>query len=53
MILIEGNHTKDVSDIRNVNLVMKDGVVFFPSEIYEAMGIKPFVKPIKPVAAER
>ena len=53
MILIDGDPTKDISAIRNVNLVMKDGVVFFPSEIYEAMGIKPFVKPIKPVVAEK
>ena len=53
VILIEGDPTKDVSAIRNVNMVMKDGVVFLPSEIYQAMGIKPFVKPIKPVVAEK
>jgi hypothetical protein len=39
--------------VRSVNLVMKDGVVYYPSEIYEAMGIKPFVKPITPEAAKK
>jgi hypothetical protein len=31
----------------------KDGVVCFPSEIYEGMGIKSFVKPIEPEVAEK
>ena len=48
LILVEGDLTKDISAIRSINLVMKDGVVYYPSEIYEAVGIKPFAKPIKP-----
>ena len=47
MILVDGDPTKEISAIRNINLVMKDGVAYYPSEIYEAMGIKPFVKPIR------
>lgn len=47
LILIEGDPTKDISALRKINLVMKDGVAYFPSEIHEAMGIKPFVKPVK------
>ena len=53
VILIEGDPTKDISAIRNINLVIKDGVAYYPSEIYEAMGIKPFVKPVKPEEAKK
>ena len=53
VILIEGDPTKDISAIRNINLVMKEGVVYYPSEIYEAMGIKPFVKPVRPEVAKK
>jgi hypothetical protein len=48
VILVEGDPTKDVSAVRNISLVMKEGVAYYPSEMYEAMGIKPFVKPVKP-----
>jgi hypothetical protein len=27
---------------------MKEGVAYYPTEIYEALGIKPFAKMIKP-----
>jgi imidazolonepropionase-like amidohydrolase len=53
MILIEGDPTKDISAIRNINLVMKDGIIYYPTEIYEAMGIKPFAKPIKPEVVKK
>jgi hypothetical protein len=48
VILIEEDPTKDISAIRKINLVIKEGVAYHPAEMYEAMGIKPFVKPIKP-----
>ena len=41
-ILVPGDPTQDISAIRKVRLVMKDGVLYFPSEIYEALGIRPF-----------
>jgi len=53
LVLVEGDPTKDISAIRSVNLVMKGGVAYFPSEIYEATGIKPFVKPIKPEVGKK
>jgi hypothetical protein len=28
---------------------MKEGVIFYPSEIHEALGVKPFAKPIATV----
>jgi cytosine/adenosine deaminase-related metal-dependent hydrolase len=53
LILLEDDPTKDISAIRRINLVMKDGVVFYPWEIHEATGIKPFAKPLRPVVMNR
>lgn len=48
MILVEGDPTRDVSVVRRIGLVMKEGVVFYPSEIYEATGVKPFAEAVRP-----
>jgi hypothetical protein len=53
LILVEGDPTQDISAIRRINLVMKGGVVYYPAEIYEATGIKPFAAPVFAVAAKR
>jgi hypothetical protein len=47
VIVIEDDPTTDISAIRRVSLVMKDGVVYFPAQLHEATGIKPFVQPIR------
>lgn len=44
-VLLEGDPVQDLSAIRRARLVMKDGVVYFPSELYEAVGIAPFATP--------
>jgi hypothetical protein len=41
LILVDGDPTADISDIRRVVLVIKDGRVYDPAAIYRAMGIKP------------
>ena len=43
LILVEGDPSKNISDIRKVSLVMKSGAIQFPSELYGALGVKPFV----------
>lgn len=43
--LIPGDPTADISAIRQIRLVMKDGVAYLPSEIHEALGVRPFVAP--------
>jgi hypothetical protein len=43
LILIEGDPSVNISDIRKVSLVMKSGAIHFPAEIYTALGVKPFV----------
>jgi hypothetical protein len=45
LILVDGDPTQNISDIRRISLVMKDGVVYFPAEVYEAIGIKRFADP--------
>jgi imidazolonepropionase-like amidohydrolase len=45
LILIDGDPTANISDIRRISLVMKDGVTYLPSEVYEAIGVKRFVEP--------
>jgi imidazolonepropionase-like amidohydrolase len=44
-ILLPGDPTKDINAIRQVRMVVKDGVIYYPSEIYKALNIKPFVEP--------
>jgi hypothetical protein len=51
LILIDGDPTTNISAIRRVCLVMKDGVVYYPAEIYEARGITRFVDPPEVIAA--
>jgi imidazolonepropionase-like amidohydrolase len=48
LVLLEDDPTKDISAVRRINLVMKGGLVYFPAEIHEATGIRPFVKPLIP-----
>lgn len=44
-ILLEGDPTSDISAVRNIRAVVKDGDVYFPSEIYTQLNITPFVPP--------
>lgn len=44
-ILVPGSPIDDITTLRNVSLVSKGGVIYFPSEIYEALNVKPFSKP--------
>jgi imidazolonepropionase-like amidohydrolase len=40
MILVNGDPTKQMSDIRHVDTVIKNGVVYKPAELYPAFGIR-------------
>ena len=40
--LIEGDPTQDIKAIKKPRMVMKGGAVYFPSEIYQSLSIKPF-----------
>ncbi len=41
LILVDGDPSARISDIRNVTLVMKDGVVYDPDALYRAIGVAP------------
>lgn len=43
--LIPGDPTEDLKAIKTISMVVKDGTVYYPSEIYPSFGIKPFVDP--------
>ena len=40
--LIPGDPTKSLKAIKTIAMVVKDGTVYFPSEVYPEFGIKPF-----------
>jgi imidazolonepropionase-like amidohydrolase len=40
--LIPGDPTKDLKAIKTISMVVKDGAVYFPSEVYPKFGITPF-----------
>lgn len=40
--LVPGDPTEDLSQLRSISMVVSDGVVYFPSEIYPSFGIRPF-----------
>jgi hypothetical protein len=41
MALIDGDPTQRISDIRRPTVVMKDGVIYYPGELYVELGIAP------------
>ena len=47
LVLIDGDPTANIADIRKVALVVKGDTAYYPSEIFEALGIKPFAQAVK------
>jgi imidazolonepropionase-like amidohydrolase len=41
LVLVDGNPASDISDVRKTSLVVKDGAVYRPAEIYGAVGVRP------------
>jgi imidazolonepropionase-like amidohydrolase len=41
LVLISGNPAENISDVRKTALVVKDGVVYKPAELYAELGIQP------------
>jgi imidazolonepropionase-like amidohydrolase len=41
LLLVKGDPTKNIRDIRRATVVVKDGVIFKPAELYREIGVKP------------
>jgi imidazolonepropionase-like amidohydrolase len=41
MVMIDGNPVANISDVRKTALVIKDGIVYKPGELYAELGIQP------------
>jgi hypothetical protein len=52
LVLVDGDPTHDIADIRKVAAVFKDGNVTYPSELFTEMGVKPFAAPVKVTSAK-
>jgi imidazolonepropionase-like amidohydrolase len=42
LYLVDGDPTKDISSIRKGRLVLKGDAIFYPDEMYQAVGMTPF-----------
>lgn len=51
LILVDGDPVADISAIRRISLVMKEGAVYYPTELYQTLGIRGFTQPLKPEPA--
>jgi len=47
LVLVDGDPTTDIADVRKLALVIKGGQAYYPAEIHEALGIAPFAAPVK------
>ncbi len=41
LTLVDGNPVANISDIRRTTLVVKDGVLYNPAELYSELGVTP------------
>lgn len=51
LVLVDGDPTTDVSDLRRTVLVIKGDTAYYPAELHDALGIKPFAEPLRLVPA--
>ena len=51
LVLVDGDPTKNIEDVRKISAVITRGFVIYPAEIDATLGIAPFVKDAPRVAA--
>jgi hypothetical protein len=49
LVLVDGDPTRNIEDLRKVSAVITRGQVIYPKEVDEALGIKPFVADVPAV----
>ncbi|TDK21528.1 amidohydrolase [Luteimonas aestuarii] len=47
LVLFDGDPTVDIADVRKPALVIKGDTAYYPAELHEALGIKPFAEPVR------
>ena len=47
LVLVDGDPTAQIADVRKIALVIKGKAAYYPAEIYEELGIRPFAAPLK------
>lgn len=45
LVLVAGDPSTDISAVRRPRMVIAGGAIYYPAEIYRALGIKPFAQP--------
>lgn len=50
--LVPGDPTKDLKAIKRIAMVVKDGTIYYPDEVYPEFGIKPFAARPKVTGAD-
>lgn len=53
LLLVDGDPTKNIADIRKLALVITQGKAIYPTKIYQAMGIEPFVTELPEVMQQQ
>jgi hypothetical protein len=51
--LIPGDPIKNLKAIKTISMVVKDGVFYYPSQVYPKFGIQPFVAAPKITEADK
>ena len=41
LLLVDGDPTQDINDLRKLRLVIKDGIPYYPDDIYRALNMNP------------
>lgn len=47
LLLVDGDPTRNIGDIRKIALVVQGDTGYYPSEIYKALGVRAFAEPAK------
>ncbi len=42
LVLVDGDPTTNIADIERIAMVVKEGTIYFPAELYQSIGVQPF-----------
>ena len=47
LVLVDGDPTRDIADIRKTALVIKGGAAYYPADLHRELGIEPFTEALR------